>query len=137
MLNLDSVKTSQDTNIPTKLIKDNANIFSDFYLSDFINWITTSIFPSSLKQGIATPVFKKGDKNLTENYWPVSTLPNVLKIFERLFRKQISNFMETFFSKQQSGFQCSLQRAFYLFLKNENQWSIKHNILVHFWQIYY
>ena len=78
--------------------------FLDFLRSGFNNSITTSIFPSSLKQAIITPVFKKGDKNLKENYRPVSILPNVLKVFERLLFKQISNFMEPFFSKQQCGF---------------------------------
>ena len=72
ILNLDSTKTSQDTDIPTKSIKDNADIFSDFLLSGFNNSITTSIFPSSLKQTTITPVFKKGDKNSKESYRLVS-----------------------------------------------------------------
>ena len=58
-VNLYSTKASQDTDIPTKIIKDNADIFSDFLLSDFHNSVTTSIFPSSLKQAIITPIFKK------------------------------------------------------------------------------
>ena len=62
ILNLDSTKTSQDTDIPTKSIKDNADIFSDFLLSGFNDSITTPIFPSSLKQTIITPVFKKKEK---------------------------------------------------------------------------
>ena len=72
ILNLDSTRTSQDTDIPTKSIKDNANIFSDFLLSGFNNSITTSIFPSSLKQTIIASVFKKGDKNSKESYRLVS-----------------------------------------------------------------
>ena len=48
ILSLESTKVSQDTDIPTKIIKDNADIFSDFLLSDFNNSITTSIFPSSI-----------------------------------------------------------------------------------------
>ena len=85
ILSLDSVKASQDTDICTKIIKGNADIFSDFLLSGFNNSITTFVFPSSLKQAIITPVF-------------------VSKIFERFLFKQISDFMEPFFSKQQCGF---------------------------------
>ena len=40
-VNLYSTKASQDTDIPTKIIKDNADIFSDFLLSGFNNSITT------------------------------------------------------------------------------------------------
>ena len=72
ILNLDLTKTSQDTDIPTKSIQDNADIFSDFLLSGFNKSIPTSIFPSKLKQTIITPVFKKGDKNSKESYRLVS-----------------------------------------------------------------
>ena len=67
ILSLDSAKASQDTDIATKIIKDNGDIFSEFLLSGFNNSITTSIFSSSLKQAIITPVFKKGDENLKES----------------------------------------------------------------------
>ena len=89
ILCLDSAKASQDTDITTKIIKDNADIFLDFLLPGFNNSITTSIFPSSLKQAIIILVFKKGDKDLKENYRPVNILPNVSEIFERLLFKQI------------------------------------------------
>ena len=36
ILSLDSTKVSQYTDIPTKVIKDNADIFSDFLLSGLI-----------------------------------------------------------------------------------------------------
>ena len=41
-------------------------------------------------------------------------LPNILKIFERLLFKQISNFMEPFFSKQQCGFRRDCSTQYYL-----------------------
>ena len=129
ILSLESTKASQDTDIPTKIIKDNADIFSDFLPSDFNNSITTSIFASSLQQAIITPVFKKEDKNSKENYRPVNILPNVSKIFERFLFKQISNFMEP---KEQCDLRKGYSVAFYPSLKNENQRSIKENILVHF-----
>ena len=134
ILSLDSTKVSQDTDIPTKFIKDNADIFSDFLLSGFNNSILTSIFPLSLKQAIITPVFKKGDKNSKENYRPVSILPNTSKKFQRLLFKQISNSWNL--SSQNNSVvlvKATARRiAFYPYLKNGNQWSIKENILVHF-----
>ena len=134
ILSLDSTKVSQYTDIPTKVIKDNADIFSDFLLSGFNNSILTSIFPLSLKQAIITPVFKKGDKNSKENYRPVSILPNTSKKFQRLLFKQISNSWNL--SSQNNSVvlvKATARRiAFYPYLKNGNQWSIKENILVHF-----
>ena len=46
----------------------------------------------------------KRDKNLKGNSRPVSTLPNVLMIFDWFLFKKMSNFVEPFFSKQQCGF---------------------------------
>ena len=82
-LSLDSTKTSQDTDIPTKSVKDNADIFSDFLLSGFNNSITTSIFPSNLKDTIVTPIFKKGDKNSKENYRLVSCRITYYQMYRR------------------------------------------------------
>ena len=85
-------KASQDTDIPRKIIKDNADVSSDFLPSGFNNSIRISIFPSSLKQAIITRVFKRADKSLKENYRPVSILPNISKIFERSLFKQFLTF---------------------------------------------
>ena len=91
-----SAKASQDTGIPTKIIKENPDISSDFLLSDFDHSVRTSTFPSRLKQENITPVFKKGDKNLI--------LPSVSKIIEYFILRQISNTLRPFFWKQQCGF---------------------------------
>ena len=134
ILSLDSTKVSQDTGIPTKIIKDNSDIFSDFLLSGFNNSITTSIFPSRLRQAIITPVFKKEDKNAKENYEPVSILPNISKIFKQfLFNKFLTSWNlssqnnRVFFVKATAR-----SIVFYPYFKNGNQWSITENITVHF-----
>ena len=45
-----------------------------------------------------SPVFKKKDKSFVENYRPVSVLPTVSKIFERIMQKQISDYIRKFLS---------------------------------------
>ena len=47
-----------------------------------------------------SPVFKKKDKTFVENYRPVSVLPTVSKIFERIMQKQISDYIGKFLSTQ-------------------------------------
>ena len=42
-----------------------------------------------LKLADVTPVFKKGEPQSIKDYGPVSVLPNVLKVFERIMLKQI------------------------------------------------
>ena len=102
--NLKTNKSTQDTDIPTKLIKDNLDIFADFILENLNGCIDESVFPSSLKNAIITPVHKKGAKTLKDNYRPVSILSNISKIYERILFKQMSAYFEPILSKYQCGF---------------------------------
>ena len=103
---LDPSKASHDNDIPTKIIKENADIFSlEFICMSVDHSIDNNIFPSTLKLANITPVFKKGSANSKENYRPVSILPNLSKIFERCMFKHMSNYFEKhFLSKYQCGF---------------------------------
>ena len=51
-----------------------------------------------------TPLYKKGKKDLKENYRPVSFLPVFSKVFERSMFVQMSSFFDNFLSKQQCDF---------------------------------
>ena len=113
ILNKDVSKGSQDTDIFSKIIKENADIFASFLQSSFNTSVTNSEFPSVLKQANITPVFKKGERYSKDNYRPVSILPNVSKIFEQCIFRQINEYMDVFLSKHQCGFRkgCSAQHC--------------------------
>ena len=49
-------------------------------------------FPSILKTGKITPVYKKGAKDNIANYRPVSILPIFGKIFEKVLYNRINEF---------------------------------------------
>ena len=57
--------------------------------------ITTSIFPNSLKIAKIKPIYKKGNKELCENYRPISLLPALSKILEKVMLKQINQYFTT------------------------------------------
>ena len=101
---LDASKGCQDTDVPTKIIKENADIFTDF-IHPLINVsINNGDLPSFLKLSNVIPVFKKDSKNVKDNYRPISILKNISKVYERILFKQIGTFMDNFFSKFQLGF---------------------------------
>ena len=97
-------KATQSTDIPTKLIKENSDIFRDFIFENYNNCISSFVFPSYLKNAIITPAHKKGIKTSKDNYRPVSILSNISKIYERLMFKQMSEYFELILSKFQCGF---------------------------------
>ena len=51
--------------------------------------LCTGIFPDTLKTAKITPVFKKGDQHITDNYRPISLLPVISKIFEKVVFLQV------------------------------------------------
>ena len=97
---LNKNKSSQKSDIPTKIIHDNVDIFADFIVGSFKGTIKTSIFSSCLKLADISPLHKKGRKDNKENYRPVS----IGKIFEKILFEQKSVFFENFLSGQQCGF---------------------------------
>ena len=60
IVNLDSSKSCQDTDVPTKIIKENADIFADFIHPAINTTINKNEFPFFLKLADLITVFKKG-----------------------------------------------------------------------------
>ena len=66
----------------------------------------TGKVPPALKVQYIAPIFKKGDKTKPANYRPVSLTSHIIKIFERIVRKQMVAFLEDnhLLSGSQHGF---------------------------------
>ena len=61
--NLDVSKTTQLEGIPTKILKENLNIFATFLAKDISKCIRQGEFPDKLKAVDITPAFKRVDKH--------------------------------------------------------------------------
>ena len=66
------------------------------------------MFPESLKLADVTPVYKKGDPTLVSNYRPISALPILSKVFERLMHHQVSKYIH----KHLSPLLCGYRKGF-------------------------
>ena len=112
---------TKNGDIPAKILKKSANIYIKeitFILNDYIE---KGIFPDDLKLADVSPIFKKEDSFKKENYRPVSTLPHMSKVFEKILYKQIDTFMTTKFSPYLCGFRKN-HNAQYLLLKMIETW---------------
>ena len=70
--------------------------------NDAIVW--ENIFPDNLKFGDITPVHKEDETTNKENYRPVSVLPVISKIFERIIHNQLSEYLEKYLNSILSRF---------------------------------
>ena len=101
---LNSNKAVQDTDIPVKILKENAEFFAEYIYLQFNEAIESPKFPDFFKFANITPAFKQGSRNQKHNYRPISILPLISKIFEKLICSQLSNHFDNILSKFQCGF---------------------------------
>ena len=94
LIHLKSSKAPGYDNIPPKLLIDAASVLAR-PLTFIMNLsMKESIFPKSLKIAKVLPLFKSGDRSSFGNYRPISILPCISKIAERVIYNQLSSYLE-------------------------------------------
>ena len=101
---LNSKKAPGVDNIPANIIKESIDILKPTLTKLFNYSVETQQFPNDLKYANVIPLFKKNENIDKTNYRPISILPSVSKIFERLMFKQITAFVENKISPYLCGF---------------------------------
>ena len=93
-------------NLSTKIIKTlKGSLIKPLTL--IINQILkTGVFPSQLKIAKVIPIFKKDDNKMFNNYRPISLLPVLSKVVEKVISSQINDFFKinNLFYDSQYGF---------------------------------
>ena len=56
-------------------------------------YLSSGIFPNKLKIAKVIPIFMKDDANLLNNYRPISLLPTISKVFEKVVQEQLTEFL--------------------------------------------
>ena len=92
ILNLDSSKACQESDLPTKIIKANSDIFTEVIHKELNRDLEVGNFPCTMKLANVTPVYKKGNRSEKGNYRPVSILPNISKVFKMYLQTDVSIF---------------------------------------------
>ena len=102
---LDAKKSGTFMDIPVKKLKEVVDIVAE-PLSQIwkLEIVHGRKFAGQLKRADITPLHKKLENILKENYRPVSLLPVVSKLFEKLMQKQMKAFIESFLSSFLCGY---------------------------------
>ena len=80
--------------LSSKLLKELINELSHPIVEIFNQSISTGIFPNSLKIARVRALFKKGDVKNPTNYRPISILPAISKVFEKIMLKQLTTYFD-------------------------------------------
>ena len=101
---LKTKKSSGHDGINAILIKEITNEISE-PLSHIINTsLTTGIVPNDMKIAKVIPIYKSKEKNLMKNYRPISLLPSISKILEKVMYKRLYSFVNEYLFVSQYGF---------------------------------
>ena len=101
---LDTKKASPIGSIPAKVIKDNVDIVASYLLDLFNKSVDRNSFPDEMKDGDVSALFKNSDSFEKKNYRPITVLPSVSKVFERLLANQMLPIMNKFLSPKICGY---------------------------------
>lgn len=105
------------------LLKMSAPIIAPYLTYLFNKSLLDSKFPNQYKTAKVIPIFKSGNKEDPCNYRPISILPTVSKILEKLVCKQLKLYMNEheILSRQQSGFR-KMHSTMTSLLKVTDEW---------------
>ena len=122
---LSAKKATGVDKISSKIIKIASPSISDSLTHIFNQSITLSLFPDEWKTARVIPIYKSGKRNVAGNYRPISVLPAISKIMEKILYDQLYDYLLNFklLSDSQFGFQKFHSTATAL-LECTNDWYI-------------
>ena len=111
-----NLKTNKSTGldgISERLLKDAAAIIAPTLTDIFNQSLKSSVFLKIWKEGKVTPIYKSGDLSNMSNYRPITVLPILSKILERLVHTQIYSYLSEnkILSQSQFGFRPKLSTS--------------------------
>ena len=91
---LKSNKATGVDGIPSRLLKDGSDALASPLSVIFNLTIQQNVIPAEWKKAKVTPLHKSGTKDDPRNYRPISVLPVVSKVLERLIYKQLASYFD-------------------------------------------
>lgn len=103
---IDVTKACGPDGISPRMIREAGSSISEPLNKIFNECLKTGKMPRMWKQAHVIPIYKKGSRNLVDNYRPVSLLSCIGKLFERIVFKYLFNYLRDndILSRFQSGF---------------------------------
>ena len=92
--------------VPAKFLKIIIEHIADILCTLYNDCMAIGQYPDVFQVGKVVPIYKQGSKVNIGNYRPISLLPTLNKIFEKILHKRIYDFLSKFniFSDRQFGF---------------------------------
>ncbi|PFX19180.1 putative RNA-directed DNA polymerase from transposon X-element [Stylophora pistillata] len=105
----DKSKATGLDKISARLIRECADLICVPICDIFNQSISQGTFPDDWKYARITPLYKQGDRGDANNYRPISVIPIMAKVFERIVYEQLYAYLEEhdILCQNQSGFRAN------------------------------
>ena len=92
--------------ISSKVLKCARPVLVPVIVNLFNRCIVSGVFPKALKRSIVVPIYKGGQRDCVNNYRPISILPVLSKVLEKVINKRLTHYLEgrKLLSESQYGF---------------------------------
>ena len=119
------IERSNIPNIPNRLPEDCCRCCRALFNGHLNQSLETGIFPFDWKMAKVSPIFKNGSISDLNNYRPISVIPTVTKIFEKIIDDQLYQYLNEngLFNSGQSGFR-SLHSTLTALLETNDNWCV-------------
>ncbi|KAF2343715.1 Reverse transcriptase domain [Trinorchestia longiramus] len=104
--NLNPYKSTEPDGLGPRILKETAEVISEPLTNIFNRSLETGIVPDDWKRANVTPIFKKGNKQIPNNYRPISLTSVISKTIERLLKLRITKHLndQNLINDTQHGF---------------------------------
>ena len=120
MRDIETSKAAGIDSLPGRFLKDGANILAKLITGICNLSMPLNKLPSAFKLAKVKSIFKKGWKTNVLSYWPISLLPILLKVIEKVVQEQTTKFLNNnIFYKYQSGFRNNHSTDLFLSFLND------------------
>ena len=106
LANLPNKDSCVPGDVPVKIIKLCFHYIGPLLLRIINSSIVSESVPSSWKCAVVVPLHKRGDPSQVPNFRPITNVPAICKIIEKLVHQQITAYLDHYslFSEDQHGF---------------------------------
>ena len=101
---LNTSKATGCDHIPAKLLKPVASTLSHHISTIFNQCVDTCTFPMDAKLAEVVPLYKKADNLTMQNYRPISILPSLSKVLEKIIHQQLLPFLGTILDPRMAAY---------------------------------
>ena len=101
---INTTKATGSDDIPDFVLKHSADILAPSLVTLFNASLSSGEVPRGFKLAHVTPLFKAGDPSVPTNYRPVSLLPVISKLLEKLVQKALVDFVDPALPNTQFAF---------------------------------